>query len=390
MLDLNVKLSRKDFCLNISCKINQPAVGLFGPSGSGKSSLLNCIAGLETPDSGRIVLNNRVVFDSDKKINVPVHKRNIGIVFQDSLLFPNYTVRGNLEYGQKKINHNKIKYRLEDIAETLEISHLLDKDVRTLSGGERQRTALGRAILSEPDILLLDEPFAALDNNLKGSLLSFLEQIHYQTGIPFIIVSHTLDEILYLTDHLILIDKGSLIGFGDAHELVIDPATNKHIEYKGFNNTFEMVACEHHEPASITCYSVISDNNKFLRIRIKGPLRRDHERGQTVHASINSNDIALATAPVDYISIQNQMPGFVNKVINLPDKTVVVVDIGIKLIVDITTRAIYELELTPGKKVWCLFKSQAINMLAKSPRTADPDTSKSATRSCCFHPTQIK
>lgn len=378
MLNLDIKLSRKDFRLNAVCDIDRHAVGLYGPSGSGKSTLLNCIAGLETPDSGRIVLNGRTVFDGEKKINVPAHKRNIGIVFQDSLLFPHYSVRGNLEYGRKKLSNNKIKYDLEEIADILEISHLLDSDVCTLSGGERQRVAIGRAILSEPDILLLDEPFAAIDNNLTASLLGFIQLLHLRTSVPFVIVSHVLDEILYLTDYLVLIDKGNVVAAGHSHELVVDPAANKYIEYNGFTNTFRMVTSEHRLSSGVTCYSIISDNDKFLRIRLKAPLCTDHQRGQIVHASLNSTDIALSLAPVEYISIQNQMPGYIAKIVNLPGKCVAIIDIGIKLIVDITPSAIYDLELLPGQKVWCLFKSQAMSLLPNRLRISDDKPSQSS------------
>lgn len=218
MINIDIKLDRKGFKLETKFQTSEAITGLFGPSGAGKSTLLSSIAGLTNPDHGHIVVEGKTLFDSKSKTNIPPYKRKIGVVFQDSRLLPNYSVEGNLKYGMSW-SQRKNKKKLSQIVEVLEIRHLLKRNVSDLSGGEMQRVALGRAILSSPSLLLLDEPFSALDKKLTQKVIHYINAVYELTAIPMIIVSHDINTILKLTNHIVILDNGKCIANGNIEEL---------------------------------------------------------------------------------------------------------------------------------------------------------------------------
>ncbi len=178
-------------------------IALFGPSGVGKTSVINMIAGLQKPDSGSIFIRGRCLFDSEAGINLPPEKRHIGYIFQDGLLFPHLSVKANLQYGQRR-NSSQAKTSLfTQVVTLLGIEHLLPRQPKTLSGGEKQRVAFGRAVLSNPDILLMDEPLASLDEARKKEILPFIKELNVRFHIPIIYVSHSIHEIQALTSTIV-------------------------------------------------------------------------------------------------------------------------------------------------------------------------------------------
>lgn len=207
LLSIQVSLARPNFSLSVDCNITEPVTGIMGASGAGKSTLLNIIAGITQPDEGRVVLLDECLFDSEKGINKPIHSRHIGLVFQDAKLFPHLSTQHNLCFGMKdKTQFN----RLEEVATLLDINHLRKQKPHQLSGGEKQRVALGRALLSDPKLLILDEPLASLDQPLKDQILPFLTKVSETFDIPMLYVSHDRLEIEQLTSTILLIDKGCL------------------------------------------------------------------------------------------------------------------------------------------------------------------------------------
>ena len=218
MLDIDIKLDRRQFKLEMGVRISDAITGLFGPSGAGKSTLLSCIAGLTRPDRGHIAVGSRVLFDSKNRTDLPAYKRNIGMVFQDSRLLPNYSVEGNLKYGISKSQRNDNK-KLRQVSNVLEIAHLLKRSVHDLSGGEKQRIALGRAILSDPSLLLLDEPFSALDQKLIQKVTSYIKAVYRLTSIPMVIVSHDINTILELTKQIVIVDDGKCVASGNIKDM---------------------------------------------------------------------------------------------------------------------------------------------------------------------------
>ena len=212
-LEIDIRLRRDDFKLHFEGLFDCGITGLFGPSGSGKTTLLHCIAGLAKPDAGRIVLNDTVLFDSISHHHLPPRKRQIGLVFQDHLLFPHISVAGNLAYGQKGPRKERRRHLCE-ISELLEIESLLKRKVTQLSGGQKQRVALGRAILTNPRLLLLDEPFTGLDQGLKQQLIPYLKRLYDTTRIPMILVSHSPEDIAGMTDEIVFIENGRFFAQG--------------------------------------------------------------------------------------------------------------------------------------------------------------------------------
>ncbi len=220
MIRVNIKQRLGHFVLDINTQI--PSVGIcafFGRSGSGKTSIINAISGLSTPDEGYIEIDDLVIFDHKKKINVPPEQRNIGYVFQDARLFPHMNTKKNLLYGSKakKLIHSEVLFN--EVVQLLDLDHLLNRYPNQLSGGEKQRIAIGRALLAAPRLLLMDEPTAALDLPRKQELLSYLIKLVAKMQIPIIYVSHQLEEVLHLADHLLLIEKGEVRAKGSLYDV---------------------------------------------------------------------------------------------------------------------------------------------------------------------------
>lgn len=366
MLDINIQLLRDDFRLNIDARLTGPVTGLFGPSGAGKSTLLNCIAGLARPNKGRIALDGRVLFDSERKIDRPPHRRRVGMVFQDDRLFPHLTVGGNLNYARRWLPVGRRRFKLSDILDMLDIGPLLERRIGTLSGGQRQRIAIGRAILGCPDILLLDEPMSALDGPLKEQILPFLQRIRHQLGIPMLFISHNMHEVLTMSDQLLLLNQGRVLAHGTFLELVRQPKNLPLLREQGLTNVIELQVKAHRLDQGMTLMSrPVEQADTGVRERsvvVKGPLHTQFAINESIHALIRPQDIALALGPVEYISMQNQLVGHIERTFILADRAYCWVDCGIPLIVEITAQAQRDFELVAGKRVWCLFKAQALQL----------------------------
>ena len=211
MIEVQAKLQRDSFVLDVSLQLNHRVTALFGASGSGKSTLLNIIAGITKPDSGYISIDNDCVFDSKNRINKAIHQRRVGLVFQDGRLFPHMTVKQNLNYAIKVNTTKNQLITISELIELLEIEPLIKRHPHQLSGGEKQRVALGRTLLSSPKLLLLDEPLASLDEKLKQQILPYLKLITENINIPMLYISHSKDEILQLTNHILYIHEGKIL-----------------------------------------------------------------------------------------------------------------------------------------------------------------------------------
>lgn len=218
---LNVDLDKRlgDFSLSAAFQGDGGVTALFGPSGAGKTTVVNMIAGLVRPDRGRIAIGGEVLFDSAARIDVPVHRRHIGYVFQDGRLFPHLSVRHNLDYGRWMNGHPRDEAALRRITGLLDIDALLDRRPGGLSGGERQRVALGRALLAQPRLLLLDEPMASLDAARKREILPYFARLRDETRLPMIYVSHDAGEVKHLADRVVLIDGGRVTATGGVEVL---------------------------------------------------------------------------------------------------------------------------------------------------------------------------
>jgi molybdate transport system ATP-binding protein len=210
MLSVAVQKRLGETLIDVAFTADGRATALFGPSGAGKTSVVQMIAGLIRPDRGRITLQGLVLFDAERRISVPVHKRRIGYVFQEGRLFPHLSVKANLAYGRWMNGLGRDRFEEVRVLEMLGIGHLLNRRPATLSGGEKQRVAIGRALLLKPRLLLLDEPLASLDEARKAEILPYLERLRDEAGVPMVYVSHTSHEVRRLAEVIVHLASGEV------------------------------------------------------------------------------------------------------------------------------------------------------------------------------------
>jgi len=222
MLELDVEKQLGLFSIHVRLETTGGVTALFGPSGAGKTSIVNMIAGLVTPDRGRILCKGRLLFDSAGRVNVPPHRRRIGYVFQDGRLFPHLSVTRNLDYGRRMYELKRDAGEWDRVVEMLNLHYLLERRPGTLSGGERQRVAIGRALLMRPDVLLLDEPLASLDAARKREIMPYLERLRDEAGVPIVYVSHHAGEMRRIATTVVHIDAGRVVAVGGKELLVSD------------------------------------------------------------------------------------------------------------------------------------------------------------------------
>jgi molybdate transport system ATP-binding protein len=362
MLQINLKKNQGQFTIDASFAVDATGVtALFGPSGAGKTSIINMVAGLSRPDSGFIRVNGRTVFDSEKGIDVPPERRGFGYVFQDGRIFPHLSVRSNLTYGMKLIPRNKRTIAFDDVVELLGIDHLLKRRIANLSGGEKQRVAIGRALLTSPSLLLMDEPLASLDQARKSDVLPFVERMSTQLSIPILYVSHSLTEILNLADTLVLLDSGRVQSVGRVEDVANRPEL-AFTSNRSESGTVVPTVVDHHD---------LSDGLTYLRFGrnlLKVPLF-DASQGSKVRVQIDPRDVALALAAPSDTSVQNIFPAIVEQVIEHDGALVEVrLDIGTPISSQVTRKAKRDLDLQEGQRLFVMVKSVAVSRGADDQR----------------------
>ncbi len=351
-LDFNIRLDRGGFPIELAARVNAPVSGVFGPSGSGKTSLLHCIAGLVRPDSGRMTLNGEILFDSGSGRFVPPHRRRIGLVFQDAQLFPHLSVRNNLLYGYRRLASNQRRFELGPVVDLLEIGPLLERRPGQLSGGEKQRVALGRALLFSPQLLLLDEPLASLDGRLKRQILPFLRRIRDMAQIPMLYVSHSLDEILYLTQTVTLVEQGRILGHGNCLDVLGQANGSELADGVELRNLWNVEILENHSGHG---YSVAKLGTERL---VMPPASADE--GQTVTVSVRAAQIALSRQRLEGITIQNQLAGRILRIIPRRHGALLEIDAGVAVVAEVNGKTVEDLRLRENDPVYCLIKAQSI------------------------------
>ena len=352
MLEVSVSKRLAGFRLDATFTAPTPGViALFGRSGSGKTTLTHVIAGLLTPDAGTVSLDGEALTDIPRRIVMPVERRRIGYVFQEPRLFPHLSVVGNLRYGERRRAAAPRVAGFDEVVALLGLESLLQKKPRQLSGGERQRVSLGRALLSQPRLLLLDEPLASLDVARREEVLPYLVALRDRLAIPMVYVSHQFDEVLRLATHMVLLEAGRVLAEGPVDELSLYPELQSIIGPDLVGAVVEGVVTR-----------VSADSGSAELALGTGTLQvslRDVPVGARVRLQLLARDVILATQPVQGLSVRNALASTVIAISEDVFGAVLVrVDVGGAIVLArITQDALRALRLRPGDAVWTLVKA---------------------------------
>jgi molybdate transport system ATP-binding protein len=353
VISVDIAKRLDDFALNVAFEAGSGVTALFGRSGAGKSTIVKAIAGLIRPERGRIQIGDVVLFDAARGVNVPAQRRRAGVVFQDGRLFPHLSVRQNLLYGFARARGEKA-IDAERVIRMLGIEALLERKPATLSGGERQRVAVGRALLAQPRVLLMDEPLASLDTVRKGEVLPYLEELNERFGIPIIYVTHDADEVLRLASDVVLLAGGHVAASGSLGAVTSRLDLPMEAETLGLGAILDG-RVEGHDPAR-GLSRVATPVGVF-----KLPLFA-REVGARVAVRVAARDVSIALERPSAISVQNMFDAVVEEmksagphVVRLALKTG-----GGRLLAELTADAVARLKLAPGSAVVALVKSVAL------------------------------
>lgn len=356
MIEVRLHLPRRGFTLDVA--LNLPTRGvtaLFGPSGCGKTSVLRALAGLERA-AGRVAFGDTVWQDDAQGLFVPTHRRAIGYVIQEAALFPHLDVQHNLAYGQKRIASSARRIALDQVVDLLGIAPLLRRRPDTLSGGERQRVAIARALATSPALLLMDEPLAALDARRKAEVLPYLDRLHEELGIPIVYVSHAIDEVARLADHLVLMDAGRVVADGPLPDMLA--------------RLDLPVALG--DDAGVVLDAVIGERDAqwhLARLDVDGQAcqlwTRDPGQplGRRVRLRVLARDVSLTRTAQTGTSIGNQLRGTVEAIADDEHPALALVRVRVgsaPVVARLTRRSAHALELAVGLSVWAQVKTVAL------------------------------
>jgi molybdate transport system ATP-binding protein len=339
---------------NLDIDLNLPARGVtvvFGPSGSGKSTLLRCLSGLEKAPSGYLKLADQVW--QDEEIFVPVHKRKIGLVFQESRLFPHLNIQENLLYGYQRTQPNERNLHLAEVVQVLGLAELLKRSPYKLSGGERQRVAIGRALLTSPKLLLMDEPLASLDMQRKAEIIPFIKKIEDEFKTPIIYVTHSMNEVLQLVDTMVILNSGKVMNWGPVEKVFSDVGLREVVGDEQMGAVLETMVSEHDEEFGLTRLNFMG--------QILNVPKQNIPAGQNLRVHIHSKDVSLSTAPpAGATSVLNILQAKVAKIGVLDPKGYSVdieLDAGHPILATITRKSLANLNLKPGQPVFAHIKA---------------------------------
>jgi molybdate transport system ATP-binding protein len=336
---------------------------LFGPSGSGKTTLLDCVAGLTTPETGSITIDERVLFDASTRTHVPVAKRGVGYVLQDLALFPHLTVEQNTEYGLAHLPRSVRRQQAAAMLQELRIEHLGRQRPAEVSGGERQRVALARTLVTDPSVLLLDEPLAALDAPTKAKIIDDLRRWNQAHRIPILYVTHSREEVIAVGERVLVMERGHIIARGTPHEVLGAPLQESVAQLAGFENIFDAtVWLVHEDRGTITCRLPGKQNGTF--VLLETPLIRARA-GTLVRVGIRAGDILLAITKPEGLSARNVIAGQIVSLERRDMKIAARVNCGVEMEVHLTLAAKDALHLDPGKEVWLVIKTYSCHLMQR-------------------------
>lgn len=355
MIDLHVVRAQGEFTVQAGFRRRGNGVtALFGPSGAGKTSIVNMVAGLLQPDEGHIVINQRCLYDRSRRINLPPEKRRIGYIFQDGRLLPHLSVRANLTYGMQLTPAPERFIPFEQVVDLLGIGHLLKRRPASLSGGEKQRVAIGRALLTSPDLLLMDEPLASLDQARKHEVLPFIQRLCREFSLPVLYVSHSMDEIINLADHLVVLEHGRVKAADTMEALMGRPDLAPLFGRADFGSVLHTIVTQ------------AADDHGLSHLHFKGGTLKvpgvKAAQGSSLRVQIPAHNVGIALQPPVQTSYQNIFSGTIESISQGSEPFVdLSLNIGCPLLARVTLSAKAQLGLHKGQKVYALVKSVNIS-----------------------------
>lgn len=353
-LELSLSHQFETFSLQVDIQASPGITALFGRSGAGKTTVAQAVSGLLTPQQGRITLAGSVLFDRNLGINIAPNKRRIGYVFQDGRLFPHMSVAGNLRFGKQFATTPLDPKNEQRIIDMLGLGHMLARRPGTLSGGEKQRVAIGRALLSDPRMLIMDEPLAALDTGRKAEILPYLERLRDEAALPILYISHAMDEIARLADTLVLLQAGRVMRAGPAVDILADPAAVPFIGVRHAGAVLMATVMAHHTDG--LCQLSVSGGMLHLP-GVTAPV------GEQLRLRVLAQDIILATARPQHLSALNILPAVVTS-LRFGDGPGVAVGLRVgqeQLLARITKRSANELDLSEGRQCFAILKATTVS-----------------------------
>ena len=355
-ISVDIRKSLGAFTIDVWFETSGGITALFGKSGAGKTSIIQMLAGLMSPDNGRIAVDGQQIYDSSTNLNAPPERRQIGYVFQDARLFPHMNVRRNLEYGTRRNRRSGSRNPgFDKVVDVLALGALLDREPHRLSGGERQRVAIGRAILSAPRLLLMDEPLASLDAERKWEILPFIDRIHKDFSTPIVYVSHSVDEILQLADEMVLMVNGGVAAAGPVEDVMNRPDL---MRSAGDGNAGSVIPVEVRDIDPEYGLATLSFDSGAFQVAAPGL-----HPGEKLRIRVRARDVSLATKRPQDVSVLNVFEGTVISVsASGQPQADVEVDVGGTVIwSQITRKSLDELKIQPGSTVFAMVKAVAID-----------------------------
>jgi len=351
MIDVDIEQPLGRFTLRARFATAARVVGLFGRSGAGKTSVVNAIAGVTRPRRGHIRIGDATLFDAGRGIDLPVAQRRVGYVFQDALLFPHLTASANLQYGMRRRTAAERYIDADRVIDVLGLRPFLARKPATLSGGERQRVAIGRALLAQPRLLLMDEPLASLDVPRRAEILDYIERLRDEFRVPIVYVSHSVPEVTRLADTLVILADGQTLAVGDVHEVMGRLDLKPHTGRYEAGAVIEAAVASHDDAFALT--TLRFDGGELSVPRV------DASAGERVRVRIRARDVSIALARPAQISMLNVLPA---SILAIGEETGPVVDLqlvvgGAPILARITRRSCAELGLKSGQQVFALVKA---------------------------------
>jgi molybdate transport system ATP-binding protein len=346
------------FDLQVTQEFAPGVTVLFGPSGAGKSTLLDCIAGLQTPEAGRITLGQEVFLDADQKIFLPPQRRRVAYVFQSLALFPHLSVEENVAYGLISNDHSRRNLCVAQILDAFHITSLRRRKPLELSGGEKQRVALARSLVTEPRVLLLDEPLTGLDLTLRRAILRDLREWNDTNRIPILYVTHNREELDTIGERVVALLQGRVLESGNPQDVLDAPRSLALARAVGFENVMPAKVLEARAEDGVMRVALIQSNCE-LEVPL-GP----NEPGAQLQVAIRAGDILLATQPPHFLSARNVLPGTLESLESRGTLVIAQVNAGARFIVHITPGAVRSLQLTVGCPVWLVLKTHSCHLVS--------------------------